>query len=211
MPQPDFPSELQSIPYDEIIGGPLNAAVDANAEASRTAANFIQNVAFKSSNGGFSVFSNAREPRYVTFNYRKQTTVDGSGNPQEEEFELKVPLLLLLHVPYFEVSRVTIDFNVKLNSVNKRMVSESGGGGLSVPTPWFSVSGSYQRTDKRSEKIQRTYDQSVHVEAGSIEPPTGVTRILDILEQTITETSGSQASSSSNSSSSSSSSSSSGP
>jgi hypothetical protein len=199
MPQPDFPSEMKNIPYEEIIGGPLNAAVDANAEASRTAANFIQNVAFKSSDSGFSVFSDAKEPRYVTFNYHKQTTVDESGNPQEEEFELKVPLLLLLHVPYFEVSRVTIDFNVKLNSIHKRMVSESGGGGLSVPTPWFSVSGSYQRTDKRSEKIQRSYDQSVHVEAGSIEPPEGVTRILDVLEQTITETSGSEASNGSSS------------
>jgi len=194
MPQADFPSEMQNIPYDEIIGGPLNAAVDANAEASQTAANFIQDVAFKSSDSGFSVFEEAREPRYVTFNYHKQTSVDDDGNLEEEEFELKVPLLLLLHVPYFEVSKVTVDFNVKLNSVNKRMVSEDGGGGLSVPTPWFTVSGSYQRTDKRSEKIQRSYDQSVHVEAGSIEPPEGVIRILDVLEQTITEQSGSDAS-----------------
>lgn len=186
---PNFPSEMRNIPYSEIIGGPLNAAVDANTRASEVAADFIMNVAFQESDD-FSVFSDAKEPVYVTFNYHKQT-VDDSGETSRDEFELKVPLLLLLHVPYFEVENVTIDFNVKLNSVRKRGIEETGnvGGGLSLA--WFTVGGSYQRTDKRSQKIQRTYDQSVHVEAGSIEPPAGVTRILDVLEQTITETGGS--------------------
>jgi hypothetical protein len=187
--EPNFPSEMSSIPYDEIIGAPLTAAVNANTEASRAAADFIRDVAFQE-NQGFS-FSNARTPRYVTFNYSK-TVTDENGNSSEEEFELEIPLLLLLHVPYFEVENVTIDFNVKLNSVRKRMISEDGGGslGLGGGIPWFSVSGSYQRTDKRSQTVERTYDQSVHVQAGSIEPPEGVTRLLDVLEETITEDDG---------------------
>lgn len=193
--EPNFPSEMGNIPYDEIIGGPLTAAVDANTEASRNAADFIQNVAFTESQD-FASFSDAKEPRYVTFNYKKDT-LDENGNRTEEEFELRVPLLLLLHVPYFEIENVTIDFNVKLNSVRKRAISEEASVsadasyGLGGPFASFSVSGSYQRTDKRSQKIQRTYDQTVHVEAGSIEPPEGVSRILGVLEQTITEDGGS--------------------
>jgi hypothetical protein len=183
---------MGNIPYAEIIGAPLNAAVDANAQASETAKEFILNVAFEEGSG-FAVFDDAKEPVYVTFNYRKQTT-DDTGSPTTEEFELKVPLLMLLHVPYFEVNNVTIDFNVKLNSVRKRAITDSGGVGGGLRIPLFTVAGGYQRTDKRSQKIERTYDQSVHVEAGSIEPPKGVTRILDVLEQTITETSGSEAS-----------------
>lgn len=188
--EPNFPTEMGNIPYDEIIGAPLNAAVDANTRASETAADFIQDVAFEPSDG-FSVFSDGRKPRYVTFNYKKDT-VDDSGNVSEEEFELRIPLLLLLHVPYFEVETVTIDFNVKLNSVRKRAIEEDGGGGatLGAGLPFFTVSGSYKRTDKRSQTVERTYDQSVHVEAGSIEPPEGVTRLLDVLEQTITEDTG---------------------
>lgn len=190
--EPNFPSEMGNIPYDEIIGGPLTAAVDANTEASRNAADFIQNVAFEEESD-FGSFSNAKVPRYVTFNYTKDR-IDESGNRTEENFELRVPLLLLLHVPYFEIENVTIDFNVKLNSVRKRAIAEEASVeaeasyGLGGPFASFSVSGSYQRSDKRSQKIQRTYDQQVHVEAGSIEPPDGVTRILDVLEQTITET-----------------------
>ncbi len=193
--EPNFPTEMGNIPYDEIIGAPLNAAVDANTRASETAADFILNVAFEEADD-FSIFSNAKEPVTVTFNYRKET-VDENGDTQEEEFEMKVPLLLLLHVPYFEVEQVTIDFNVKLNSVRKRSIEEDGGigggGGLFGGIGFFNVSGSYQKTDKRGQEIERTYDQQVHVEAGSIEPPEGVTRILDVLEQTITETGGSEA------------------
>ena len=188
--EPNFPTEMGNIPYDEIIGAPLNAAVDANTRASEAAADFILNVAFEESDD-FSIFSDAKEPVTVTFNYRKRT-VDEDGDTQEEEFELKVPLLLLLHVPYFEIENVTIDFNVKLHSVRKRQIeTESGiggGGGLFGAIGFFNVSGSYQKTDKRGQEIQRTYDQQVHVEAGSIEPPEGVSRILDVLEQTITET-----------------------
>lgn len=201
--EPNFPSEMGNIPYDEIIGGPLTAAVDANTEASRNAADFIQNVAFKESSD-FASFSDAKEPRYVTFNYKKDT-LDGSGNRTEEEFELRVPLLLLLHVPYFEIENVTIDFNVKLNSVRKRAISEEASVdteasyGLGGPFASFSVSGSYKRTDKRSQQVERTYDQQVHVEAGSIEPPEGVSRILDVLEQTITEKGGNDGQNSNNS------------
>lgn len=193
--EPDFPTEMGNIPYDEIIGAPLNAAVDANTRASETAADFILNVAFEEADD-FSVFSDAKKPRYVEFNYRKET-VDDTGSPTEEEFQMRVPLLLLLHVPYFEVENVTIDFNVKLNSVRKTAISEEselgGGGGLFGGLGFFTVSGSYQRTEKRSQEIQRTYHQSVHVEAGSIEPPEGVTRLLSVLEETITEEGGSEA------------------
>ena len=192
--EPNFPTEMGNIPYDEIIGAPLNAAVDANTRASETAADFILNVAFEESDD-FSIFDdNAREPVTVTFNYHKNA-VDADGNATKEEFEMSVPLLLLLHVPYFEIENVTIDFNVKLHSVRKRQIETDGGigggGGLFGALGFFNVSGSYQKTDKRGQEIERTYDQSVHVEAGSIEPPTGVTRILDVLEQTITEEGGS--------------------
>ncbi|MFP4217879.1 MAG: DUF2589 domain-containing protein [Salinarchaeum sp.] len=35
------------MPYNSIIGGPLNAAVEADAEASQTAAKFIDDVGFQ--------------------------------------------------------------------------------------------------------------------------------------------------------------------
>jgi len=184
----DFPDELGNIPYSKIIGGPLNAAVEANAEASQTAADFIQDVGFTDGDGT-GPFDDEREPVYVTFHYTKETRAD-EGGFSEEKFEMKVPLLLLLHIPYFEVETVTVDFNVKLNSVEKKSTEQDIGVGGGFAGGGFFVRGSYQRTDKHDQKVQRSYDQSVHVEAGSIEPPAGVTRVFDVLEQTITEEQG---------------------
>jgi len=190
MPNPNFPGELGSIPYRDVIGGPLNAAVEANAEASMTAAKFIQDVGFEAATDGTS----PEQPVYITFNYKKES-IDADGVSTQQEFNMKVPLLLLLHVPYFEVSNVTIDFHVKLNSIEKYATSDKFDINAEIKGKqgWFTgnikwkVSTSYQRQSSHSQQVQRTYDQSVHVEAQSIDAPEGVTRLLDVLQQTITE------------------------
>lgn len=193
MANPNFPGELGSIPYETIIGGPLNAAVEANADASMTAAKFIQDVGFQEADDGWE---SSRKPVYVTFSYKKTVIDDESGAESTKEFEMRVPLLLLVNIPYFEVSRVTVDFNVKLNSVQTYATSSKfdidsevkGKQGWFTGNVKWKVSASYQKQKSQSQKIERTYDQSVHVEAESVEPPTGVTRVFDVLEETITET-----------------------
>jgi len=193
MPNPNFPGELGSIPYETIIGGPLNAAVEANADASMTAAKFIQDVGFQEADDDWE---SSRRPVYVTFSYKKTVIDDESGAESTQEFEMRVPLLLLVNIPYFEVSRVTVDFNVKLNSVQTYATSSKfdidsevkGKQGWFTGNVKWKVSASYQKQKSQSQKIERTYDQSVHVEAESVEPPTGVTRVFDVLEETITET-----------------------
>jgi hypothetical protein len=193
MPNPNFPGELGSIPYETIIGGPLNAAVEANADASMTAAKFIQDVGFQEAEDDWE---SERRPVYVTFSYKKKVVDETSGAETTKEFEMRVPLLLLVNIPYFEVSKVTVDFNVKLQSVQTYATSSKfdidsevkGKQGWFTGNVKWKVSASYQRQKSQSQKIERTYDQSVHVEAESVEPPTGVTRVFDVLEETITET-----------------------
>lgn len=188
MPNPNFPAELGNIPYESVIGGPLNAAVEANARASMTAAKFIQDV-------GFTTVDGNEEPVMVTFEYEKQVIDDATGEETTERFRMTVPLLLLVHVPYFEVSQVTIDFHAKLNSIQKYSVSNKFNVDSSVKGKqgWFlgnvkwSVNVSYQRQAHRSQKIERTYDQKVHVEAESIDAPEGVKKLLGVLEETISE------------------------
>ncbi|ELZ43114.1 hypothetical protein C471_01614 [Halorubrum saccharovorum DSM 1137] len=192
MPNPDFAAELGSIPYEEVIGTPLRAAVEANAKASMTAADFIRSVGFTEPTVG------QPEPVTVEFGYEKRT-VDDSGNETTEQRSLSVPLLLLLNIPYFEVSNVTIDFNVKLNSVEsyeqssefefgyQQTTEASANLGFLQGKTKSEVSVSYQRSSSRGQEIERTYDQSVHVEAESVEPPEGVNRLMGALEQTIAD------------------------
>lgn len=192
MPNPDFAAELGSIPYEEVIGTPLRAAVEANAKASMTAAEFIRSVGFTEPTVGQA------EPVTVEFGYEKRT-VDDNDNETTEQRSLSVPLLLLLNVPYFEVSDVTIDFNVRLNSVEsyeqsnefefgyERTSQASADLGFLQGKTKSEVSVSYQRSSSRGQEIERTYDQSVHVKAESVEPPEGVNRLMGALEQTIAD------------------------
>lgn len=193
MPNPDFTAELASIPYEHVIGEPLRAAVEANASASQTAAEYIMKLGFTDPVVG------DQKPVMVDFTYSKQVIDDVSGDEVSEEHVMSVPLLLLLHIPYFEVENVTVDFNVKLNSVDSYArssqfeidFSKEAEGGFDVGfvngKTKSSVNIGYQSSTRRGKEIKRTYDQRVRVEAGSIEPPEGASRVLTALETAITD------------------------
>jgi hypothetical protein len=189
MPNPNFPAELGNIPYQSIIGGPLIAAVKANTDASEAAAQFIKDVGFTEGENG------EKSPRMVEFSYEKEVIDEESGDSTLKSHTITIPFLLLTNVPYFEVEQVTVDFNVKLNSLQTYEVSdefnlevENKGkqGWFTGRTEW-SVNSSYQRKSSRSQEVERTYDQQVHVQAGSVEAPEGVKKLLGVLEQTIVE------------------------
>ena len=76
MPTPG--QELSSIDFESMIGGPLVAVINAQAQAAMTTVNFIKEVGFKKPSameeaGGDTT---TEEPIYVTFNPR--STVVGS-------------------------------------------------------------------------------------------------------------------------------------
>lgn len=193
MPSPNFPAELASIPYEEVIGTPLRAAVEANASASMTAAEFIREVGFTEPVVGEA------EPVTVEFAYERREVDPDTGGERIESHTMTVPLLLLIHVPYFEVETVTIDFNVKLNSVEAFSRSSEFEFGVDNQTEAgfdfgfidgktkTSVNMSHQSSTRRGHEVERTYDQRVHVEAGSIDPPEGVSKLFSALETTITD------------------------
>ncbi|MES3161445.1 MAG: DUF2589 domain-containing protein [Halorubrum sp.] len=194
MPNPDFNAELASIPYEHVIGEPLRAAVEANASASQTAAEYIMRLGFTD-----PVVGN-QEPVMVDFTYNKQVVDEESGETVTEVHVMSVPLLLLLHIPYFEVENVTIDFNVKLNSVDAYArstqfefdSSREAEGGLNIGfmngKTKSSVNVGAQFSTRRGQEVKRAYDQRVRVEAGSIEPPEGASQVLTALETAITDT-----------------------
>lgn len=189
MPNPNFPAELGNVPYQSIIGGPLTAAVKANTDASEAAAQFIKDVGFtEGDNGG-------KSPRTVEFSYEKEVIDEESGDSTIKSHTITIPFLLLTNVPYFEVEQVTVDFNVKLNSLqtyeasdefNLDVENKGKQGWFTGRTEW-SVNSSYKRKTSRSQEVERTYDQQVHVQAGSVEAPEGVKKLLGVLEQTIVE------------------------
>ena len=181
-------SALQGIPFSSLIGGPLNAAVDAQVKAAGATVNFIQNV-------GLTGPADNRRPIQVEFVYY----VDG------KEAKLMVPLLTIVPIPYLSIDSVDIQFkaNIKAeasthqedNSSSETTVgnksSASFGGWFAKGSTEFNASYSSKKDSKATQEskysVEYTMDLKIH--AGQDDMPAGLAKVLNILEGSIAPTS----------------------
>ena len=140
MPNPG--QELSTIDFASMLGGPLRAVVNAQAQAAMSTVNFIKEVGFKKLQaeeqaGGDT---STMDPIYVTFKYPKELSPYQPAVPADpgdpnavpprparpaqakidavyETQELLVPILTMLPIPFIRIDLTTIDFNAKINSV----------------------------------------------------------------------------------------------
>lgn len=181
-PDTGLTRELNDIDFRKMIGGPLQAAVDAQIASSLATIDFIDKVGFSPRDP-----SNPGAPRdviMVDFTH-KRTGVDQDGKPTEKTVELKVPLLAMLPIPSLRIEQVVVDFNVKLNSVESRNVSDDLGIKAEVNGGWgpisFKVSASYQRKTTTNVEVKKEYALNVNVKAVQDEIPAGLEKILNML------------------------------
>ena len=64
--------ELASIDFESMLGGPLRAVVNAQAQAAMSSVNFIKSVGFKPGNVEDPTKAETGEPIYVAFKYPKE-------------------------------------------------------------------------------------------------------------------------------------------
>lgn len=194
--------ELAQIPFSQLIGSPLKAAVEAQALAAQSTIEFIQKVGFKQPSGVGAgtdlVFADpandadAGELRSVTFKYDKK-----DENDTMKTFSLTVPFLAITPIPYLRVDEITIDFNAKLTDSIERKTDSSFNLSTSVTGSYSAfwspvkvearVSATYNQTSGTTEKQHRDYSMQIHVRAVQDEIPSGLSRMLDMLEQAIHE------------------------
>ncbi|WP_345672951.1 DUF2589 domain-containing protein [Streptomyces phyllanthi] len=194
-------AELQQIPFSQLIGAPLKAAVEAQALAAQSTIEFIHKVGFKQPSGNDApdlVFddvtkdASAGELRSVTFSYTKKDENEGTN-----EFSLTVPFLAITPIPFIRIDEVTIDFNAKLTDSVQRKTSSEFNLDSEVKGSYSAfwspikvearVSATYNQKSSSSERQQREYTLQIHVRAVQDEMPAGLSRMLDILEQAIQE------------------------
>lgn len=211
MPNPG--QELASIDFESMIGGPLVAIVNAQAQSAITTVNFIKEVGFKkkSTEEAAGGDTGTEEPIYVTFKYPKELSPYQPANPGDptatppvpatdavpavyETQELQVPILTMLPIPYIRIDLATIDFNAKINSVEYRKTDTNlkVDASLEAKAGWLwgsaklKVSTSYQRSTQQGSSVNRTYSLAIHVKAVQDEMPAGMEKVLSILENAIT-------------------------
>ncbi|MCQ2231103.1 MAG: DUF2589 domain-containing protein [Paludibacteraceae bacterium] len=177
---------LQSIPFGSIIGGPLSACIEAQANAAKTSWEFIKEVGLISSEDGTE-----KKAVYVNFEYRK----DG------RHAVLSVPLLTIVPIPFLAIRDIDIAFkaNISASSSVSTTVSKSTAVDASakisagVNLGLFkgsmemsaSVSSKKDSTATRDSKYSVEYTMDVAVKAGQDDMPAGMSKVLQMLNESI--------------------------
>ena len=192
---PNLVQELNGLDFSVYIGGPLQAAVNAQHAASMSQVDFIKAVGFVEGDDG-------SELRYVDFTYKKVAPnpafdstkpVSVTNSPtQDINVAISVPFLSMLTIPALRIDEVTIDFNAKLTSAETSTASSEFAGSAEISARiWkvnFKASASYKRTTSSTSTTERTYNLAVHVRAVNDEMPAGLERIFNILEDSMRHT-----------------------
>ncbi|WP_046758983.1 DUF2589 domain-containing protein [Kordia jejudonensis] len=176
---PVSPNEIASINFSAMLGKPLTAVIDAQAAAALSTVDFINEVGL---NDDGTV-------KTVEFDYLKD--VDGTTSL----VKLTTPLLTILPIPFLRVADTTIDFNAKISSVTKVETVATHKLDLSAELSlrWafgrfnFKGSYSYQKKNSYSDEAKRSYSMNVKIHAVQDEMPAGMSRVLDMLEESIRE------------------------
>jgi len=177
----DFAGELSNIDFASIIGGPLQACVEAQTSASLATVDFIERVAFKQE---YQEPGADRELMMVDFSYEKTETDDDDG---DRTVKIVVPFISLLNIPSFRIDVCDIEFNVKLNSVYTKNTNQTGGGRARLGGLFklirFGVNVGTKRNTITDVKVEKEYSLTVKVRATNDELPAGLDRVLTSLVQ----------------------------
>lgn len=127
-----------------------------------------------------------------------KVTEEGKLTPAlYQKMRIDVPILTMMPIPFIKIDNTDIEFNVKINSVstteskdntNSTIKSDSNfgykGWGFNAGTT-LNTSISNQKSTSSSENVKKDYSLNIKVHAVQDDMPAGMSRILDILEETI--------------------------
>ncbi|MEO1201672.1 MAG: DUF2589 domain-containing protein [Pseudomonadota bacterium] len=169
--------ELQALPFGTLIGGPLDAAIQAQARAAVSSVNFIKEI-------GFDEKDAVREISFTATKGADTSTIT-------------VPLLTIVPIPFIRIDEMTIDFKANVTSstssedTTSKSLTKTGKFSAGAQYLFFSakLEGSISsKKDSSSTKnskyaVETTID--IHVHAVQDELPAGLAKMLNILTDTI--------------------------
>lgn len=179
--QDNATSQLANLPLGSLIGSPLNAAIEAQATAALSSINFIKQVALQE-DGAI---------RSVVFKYEKEG----------QYVNLTVPVLTIVPIPYLRIDSLDVSFkaNISASTASTETTNKTSSKGtdlnLSADMSWLGagpkvgLSGSYSSkkdsASTRKSKYNIEYTMDVKLHAVQDDMPAGISRVLNILQDSI--------------------------
>lgn len=176
--------DLKSLPLSDIIGAPVSAIVQAEANAARTAIEFIEKVGFQKDPNAppGSTALDAGQLRMVEFGYTKP---DENGDPAE--FTARIPLLALFPIPGIRVSLAKIAFSAKITDAFTETISEDAAGNALFDGPQVQFRGSVVSASNTTNTTNASYDLSIALELEQSPVSPGMAKLLTMLDVAISE------------------------
>jgi hypothetical protein len=194
-------TDLQSLPLEAMIGGPMQSAIRAQMLAADATAEFITNVGLETivltpavmEPDGKTVKTPAKteqKARTVDFSYVR--SVPDPTDPNKftpTPTSLTVPLLAILPIPFLRIRDMNIMFEFKITNT-QLATSDSKlevGGALSIDNKKvkLKIHASYTYQKSVREETDRSATLKVTVNAVQDAIPEGLSRVLTLLQDGI--------------------------
>jgi hypothetical protein len=185
-------SQFKGLPMGDLIGGPLNAACEAQVRLANATADFIKVIGFLPPEDVNNPYGGGTRTAYFKFKRPVDGKPSADGTPQimEEEVELEVPLLAIVKVPNLSITTVdvTFDMEVKSSFSTKSSTDASASLDASMSFGWGLLKGTVKihgsvathKENTRTSDNSAKYHVLVHAEDRGM--PEGLAKVLDILQ-----------------------------
>lgn len=179
--------ENRSLNLYEVIGAPLLALVQAEAQSAQATAEFIERLGFDRS--VTSGENDLGQLRMITFRYQKPG-IDGTP----EVFELNIPLLSLLPIPILQVRHADFEFYIRIvDSLTEQdtTVASTGEGGQFLDPTRKQLRATLGRLPSTSTTGRTSLDANmkINVRMEQADIPMGLSRLLEVMDQSTSSTS----------------------
>ena len=195
--------QFKGLPMGDLIGGPLQAACDAQVRLALATASFIQQIGFMppppANPGAPPDPANPPIPsqvRTVSFKFDRPSATQppapvegGAATTAMETVELTVPLLAIVKVPALAITTVDITFDMEVKNSERSTNTEDKKGAFSADASvgWgpFSlkvhVEGSVATHQENTRETDQSAKYHVEVKAEDKGMPEGLSRVLDMM------------------------------
>ena len=154
---------LEKMNFGALLGAPLKACVDAQAQAATATSDYIDRVCFK-----YNPQTNVYETETISFTY---TTDEG-------EKRITVPLISVMPIPYIQIRHVDLKFAADVSVSDGQLVAK-------VATENNSDKAKKEENEDMTTDFKSDLKVDINIKASSADMPMGVARLLQFMQQNI--------------------------
>jgi hypothetical protein len=153
--------QFSSLPMEDLIGGPLQAAATAQGKLASITSDFITSVGLEDDNGKLKA-------RTVDFKYQKpvktSTTDPKTGavtdSWDKQDMNLEVPLLTIVKAPNLQVKEVNVTFDMEVKASSASQSTSQQDAKVSASWKGWGAKVSFEGSVSNKKESQRSSDTS---------------------------------------------------